>query len=254
MMRTIIADDERLARKKLRILLGSEPGIEIVAECSDGKQTIAAVHANKPDLLLLDVQLPDIDGFGVLRAIQVDEMPVVIFTTAYDQYAVKAFQAHALDYLLKPFDHGRLHHAIDRARAEFLKAQDRETTCRILDFLAKTKYESPRDGRLAFKTGGRVVFLPLDDIDWLSAAANYVTVKVGAESYLLREGIGHIFDRLDPDKFVRIHRSTIVNVQKIKELQPVNSGEYIVLLKDGKELSCSRGYRAGLQRLIDKNL
>jgi len=254
MMHTIIADDERLARKKLRILLSSEPGVEIVAECSDGKQTIAALRAHKPDLLLLDIQMPSMDGFGVLRAIQPDDMPVVIFTTAYDQYAVKAFEAHALDYLLKPFDQGRLHHAINRARAEVLKAQDRETTFRILDFLAKTKAESQVDGRLAFKTGGRVVFLELNEIDWLSAAANYVTLNVGTESYLLREGISHISERLDPNRFVRIHRSTIVNVQKIKELHPVNSGEYIVVLKDGKQLSCSRGYRAGLQQLIDKNL
>ncbi|HWW15649.1 MAG TPA: LytTR family DNA-binding domain-containing protein [Candidatus Dormibacteraeota bacterium] len=254
MLRTIIADDERLARKKLRILLSSEPGIEIVAECSDGKETLTALGARKPDLLLLDVQMPDMDGFGVLRAIPPDEMPVVIFTTAYDQYAVKAFETHALDYLLKPFDRDRLHSAINRARVEFLRSRDRETTSRILDFLTQNKPEPQVDRRLAFKSGGRVVFLDLDEIDWLSAAANYVTLRVGAESYLLREGIGHISERLDPKKFVRIHRSTIVNVKKIKQVEPVNSGEFIVVLKDGKELSCSRGYRAGLQQLIDKNL
>jgi two-component system LytT family response regulator len=133
-------------------------------------------------------------------------------------------------------------------------SSDRETTSRILDFLTQNKPESQVDGRLAFKSGGRVVFLDLDEIDWLSAAANYVTLRVGAESYVLREGIGHISERLDPKKFVRIHRSTIVNVKKIKQVEPVNSGEYIVVLKDGKELSCSRGYRVGLQQLIDKNL
>jgi len=254
MLRTIIADDESLARKKLRILLSSEPEVQIVAECSTGKQTLAALRANQPDLLLLDIRMPDMDGFGVLRAIPEDDMPVVIFTTAYDQYAVKAFEAHALDYLLKPFDQERLHHAINRARAEFLKTRDRETTCRILDFLTQTKPEPQVGGRLAFRTGGRVVFLELDEIDWLSAASNYVTLKVGAESYLIREGIGQISERLDPNKFVRIHRSTIVNVQRIKQVEAVNSGEYIVVLKDGKQLSCSRGYRAGLQQLIDKNL
>jgi len=254
MLRTIIVDDERLARKKLRILLSSEPGVEIVAECSDGKQSIAALRANKPDLLLLDIQMPDMDGFDVLRAIRASDMPVVIFTTAYDHYAVKAFEAHALDYLLKPFDRERLHHSINRARAEFLKTRDRETTHRILDFLTQAKPVSQSNNRLAFRTGGRVVFLESDEIDWLSAAANYVTLRVGPESYLLREGIGHICERLDPDKFVRIHRSTIVNVQKIKQVEAVNSGEYIVVLKDGKQLSCSRGYRAGLQELIDKNL
>jgi two-component system LytT family response regulator len=254
MLRTIIADDERLARKKLRILLSSEPGVEIVAECSDGRQTLAALRANKPDLLLLDIQMPDMDGFGVLRAIPPDDMPVVVFTTAFDHYAVKAFEAHALDYLLKPFDQERFHHAINRVRAEFLKAPDRETTSRILDFLTQTKSEPKFDRRLAFRTEGRVVFLESDEIDWLSAAANYVTLRVGKDSYLLREGIGHISERLDPNKFVRIHRSTIVNIQKIKQVEAVNSGEYIVVLKDGKQLSCSRGYRTGLQQLIDKNL
>jgi two-component system, LytTR family, response regulator len=254
MLRTIIADDESLARKKLRILLSSEPGVEIVAECSDGRQTLAALRANKPDLLLLDIQMPNVDGFAVLRAIPADDMPIVIFTTAYDQYAVKAFETHALDYLLKPFDQGRLHDAINRARADYLKTSDRETTCRILDFLTHVKPEPRIDGRVAFRTGGRVVFLELDEIDWLSAASNYVTLRVGTESYSIREGIGQISERLDPNKFVRIHRSTIVNVQRIKQVEAVNSGEYIVVLKNGKQLSCSRGYRAGLQQLIDKNL
>ena len=254
MLRTVIADDERLARKKLRILLSAEAEIEIVAECSDGDQTIAVLNELNPDLLLLDIQMPGMDGFAVLRAIQPEKMPIVIFTTAYDQYAVKAFEAHALDYLLKPFDQERLHGAVQRARAEAQKLQDRDATSRILEFLNKVKPAPPVERRLAFKTGGRVVFLDLDDIDWLAAAANYVTLNVGSESYTLREGIGHIAQRLDQRKFVRIHRSMIVNVNKIKELQPVNSGEYIVVLKSGKELSCSRGYRDRLEELIDKKL
>jgi len=138
-IRTIIADDETLARKKLRVLLGSEPGIYVVAECRDGKQTIAAVHAHKPDLLLLDVRIPDLDGFQVLEKIPAGEMPVVVFTTAYDQYAIRAFEAHALDYLLKPFDAERLHHAIERARAELLKSHDYNLTGRILDLLAEAR-------------------------------------------------------------------------------------------------------------------
>lgn len=251
-MRTVIADDERLARKKLRILLSSEPGVEIVAECSDGKQTLAALCIHKPDLLLLDIQMPDLDGFKVLEEAPTDHMPVVVFTTAYDQYAVKAFEAHALDYLLKPFDHSRLHDAINRARAEVVKTHDHETTYRILDFLTKSRPASQLEGRLVFKTGGRIVFLELDEIHWLSAAANYVTLNVGTESYMLRERISRISEKLDPIKFVRIHRSTIVNVRKIKELLPVNGSEYIVVLKSGKQLSCSRGYRAGLQQMIDK--
>jgi two-component system LytT family response regulator len=180
-------------------------------------------------------------------------LPIVIFTTAYDQYAVRAFEAHALDYLLKPFDQDRLHSAIERARAELLKSTDRDLTNRLLDLLAQSRTESKGDRRLIIKAGGRVVFLDTDDIDWVEAAANYVKLHVGKDSYVLREGIGRISERLDPIQFVRIHRSAIANVRKIKELQPCNSGEYIVVLKDGKELSCSRGYRSGLQQLIDKN-
>jgi two-component system LytT family response regulator len=252
-IRAIIADDEPLAREKLRILLASEPGLQIVAECRDGRQTIDALQTYKPDLLLLDIQMPEMDGFEVLSAIPADELPIVIFTTAYDQYAVHAFEAHAMDYLLKPFDQERLHSAIERTRAELLKSADRNLTNRLLDLLAYARTESKRDKRLIIKAGGRVVFLDTDDIDWVEAAANYVKLHVGKESYVLRESIGRISERLDPAQFVRIHRSAIANVRKIKELQPCNSGEYIVVLKDGKELSCSRGYRSGLQQLIDKN-
>lgn len=255
-MRVIIADDEHLSRRKLRVLLSAEPDIEIIAECRDGAQAIATVNDSKPDLLLLDIQLPDMDGFQVLQSVALEQMPIVIFTTAYDQYAVRAFEAHALDYLLKPFDQERLHHALNRARSEMLKVHDRETTHRMLDFLAaaKARSESQVDRRVVLRAGGRVIFLDFDEIDWVEASANYVKLNVGKQSYLMREGIGHISKRLDPAQFVRIHRSTVVNVKKIKELQPVNSGEYIVVLNSGKELSCSRGYRTGLQQLIDRNL
>jgi two-component system LytT family response regulator len=253
-IRVIIADDEALARKKLRILLASEPGVHVVAESRDGRQTLEALKDYKPDLLLLDVQMPDADGFQVLKSIPEDEMPVVIFTTAYDQYAIRAFDAHAMDYLLKPFDQERLHQAIERTRTELLRAHNHELTHRILDLLTNAKENRPPDRRLIVKAGGRVVFLDLDDIDWVEAAANYVKLNAGKESYLLREAIGRLAERLDPAQFVRIHRSTIVNVRKIKELQPCNSGEYIVVLKNGKELSCSRGHRSGLQQLIEQNI
>jgi two-component system, LytTR family, response regulator len=252
-IRTIIADDESLGRKKLRILLAAEPGIHVVAECSDGPKTIAAVRDYEPDLLLLDIQMPGADGFEILESVPADRLPVVIFTTAYDQYALRAFEAHALDYLLKPFDQERLHRAIERARMEILKASDSRVASRILDFLSEAKAKSPAEKRLVIKAGGRVVFLDLEEIEWVEAAANYVKLNVGKESYLLRERIGRVSERLDPGQFVRIHRSVIVNVGKIKGLLPCNSGEYIVVLKSGKELSCSRGYRAGLQQLIGKD-
>lgn len=259
-IRTIIADDERLAREKLRIFLASEVNVEIVAECQDGEQTIEAIHKHRADLLLLDIQMPLMDGFEVLARLRPEEMPVVIFTTAYDQYALRAFEAHALDYLLKPFDQERLHHAISRARAQLGISHDREITRRILDLLSQVKpggpatttTSSPQD-RLVIRAKGRIVFLNLDEIDWIEASANYVRLNVGRESHLVRETIGRIAERLNPSHFVRIHRSTIVDVRKIKELIPVNSGEYIVVLTSGKELSCSRGYRAALQSMIDNH-
>jgi two-component system, LytTR family, response regulator len=256
-VRTVIADDERLAREKLRILLASEPSIKIVAECHDGEQTVSAVRQHRADLLLLDIQMPGMDGFEVLNEFSPEEMPVVIFTSAYDQYAIRAFEAHALDYLLKPFDRERLHHAIERARLELVKSQDREITHRILDLLSRVKSEMQpapsSDDRLVIRAKGRVVFLSLDEIDWIEASANYVRLNVGKESHLFRETISRICERLDPNHFVRIHRSTVVNARKIKELIPVNSGEYILVLKNGKELSCSRGYRNALQNIIEKN-
>jgi len=252
-IRTIVADDELLARKKLRILLHEEPGVDVVAECADGQQTVAGVQTHKPDLLLLDIRMPDADGFQILGRIPRDQMPIVVFTTAYDQYAIRAFEAHALDYVLKPFDEERLHHAIERVRAELLKSKNHSSADRILDRPAGPRLTAqPDDRRMAIKTGGRVVFLDLDEVDWIEAASNYVKVNAGKDSYLLREAIGRISEKLDPARFVRIHRSTIVNIGKIKELQPCDSGEYIAILKNGKGLSCSRTYRKHLQQWIDK--
>jgi two-component system LytT family response regulator len=256
-IRTVIADDERLARQKLLILLAAEPQVKVVAECQDGRQTVAAIRNFRPDMLLLDIQMPDLDGFQVLSEVPPEEMPLVIFTSAYDQYAIRAFESNALDYLLKPFDQERLHHALERARAELLKSRDREITHRILNLLSQVRSVAlpapERDSRLVIKANGRVVFLDLDTIEWIEAAANYVRLNVGKEAYLFRETISRISERLDANHFVRIHRSTIVNVRKIKELIPVNSGEYVVVLRSGRELSCSRGYRAALQEIVEKS-
>jgi len=253
-IRTVIADDEGLALKKLRIFLNSESGVNVVSECQDGKQAVEAVQTYRPDLLFLDIQMPDLDGFEVLGQIPEQQMPIVIFTTAYDRYAIRAFEAHALDYLLKPFNQARLHRALERARNELLKSHEEGVKSRILDLLNATKSESKSFQRLVIRTAGRVVFLDLNEIDWIEAAANYVRIHTGKDSYLLREGIGHMTAKLDPARFVRIHRSFIVNVNRIRELQPCDNGEYIAVLRSGKELSCSRGCRSELQRLIDSSL
>lgn len=250
-IRTVIADDERLAREKLRILLRQEVGVEIVGECQNADETIAACCDFKPDLLLLDIQMPDADGFRVLQNIPADEKPIVIFTTAFGQYGVQAFEAEALDYVMKPFDQERIHHALERVRAELLKEYSFRLADQLLDRFSTAGQTGGKN--MAIKTQGRIVFLDPNEIDWIEAAANYVKLIVGKDSYLLREGIGHFAGRLDPDRFVRIHRSTIVNTQRIKELLPCENGEYIALLKNGKELSCGRSYRDQLDRLLENS-
>jgi len=246
-----------MVRGALAALLSREQDIEVVAEVARGDEVVQAALATQPDVALLDIEMPGLDGFQVLSELSPREMPVVVFTSAYDQYAIRAFEAHALDYLLKPFDQARLHQAIERVRSELHKSQSGAITHRILDLLSRVESErliaSEQEKRLVIKARGRVVFLDLDEIDWVEAAANYVRLNVGKESYLLRETISRTSERLNPEHFVRIHRSAIVNARKIKELIPVNSGEYVVVLKSGKELSCSRGYRLALQHLIEKN-
>jgi len=256
-MRAVVADDERLAREKLLILLNSEPQVQVVAECQNGKQTVSTIRNFRPDLVLLDIQMPELDGFEVLDKIPPEEMPAVVFTSAYDQYAIRAFEANALDYLLKPFDQERLHHAVERARSELRKSRESELTHRILSLLSQVRPvtipASQYRNRLVIKVNGRVVFLDMDSIDWVEAAANYVRLNAGKESYLVRDKISSLCERLDATHFVRIHRSVIVNVRKIKELIPTNSGEYVVVLKNGKELSCSRGYRTGLREIVEQS-
>ena len=249
-IRAIVADNEAAIRTRLRLMLAEEEGLQVVGECYDVVQTISAVRSLRPDLLLLDIEMQEADGFQVLESISHDKMPIVIFTGRHEKHAMRAFEAHALDYLLKPLDQQRLHAAIERARAELMKNQDHQLTHRILDLLAEAKTASQPERRLVIKTAGRVVLVEMDKIDWVEAAGNYVRLKTSGGTYLLREGISHLSERLDPGQFARIHRSVIVNLRKIKELQPCNRGEYIVVLKDGKQLSCSRSYRAKLQQLI----
>ena len=256
-IRGIIADDEQLARKKLRLLLNSDRRVEVVAECENGRQTVSAIRSFRPDMLLLDIQMPDMNGFEVLSELSSEEMPQVIFTSAYDQYAIRAFERRALDYLLKPFDQDRLHTSVERAIVEIRKSKDQKFTNRVLELLSsvdsKRQVIPEFDERLAIKSNGRVVFLNLDEIHWIEAAANYVRLNTSNDSYLYRQTISRLSERLNPSHFIRIHRSVIVNVRVIKELIPVNCGEYVMVLHSGKELSCSRGYRANLQHLIANN-
>jgi two-component system LytT family response regulator len=253
--RVIIADDEPLARARLRMLLASEPWLDIVDECTDGAHTIASIKQLRPDLVFLDVQMPGASGFDVIEAIGPGHMPAVVFVTAYDRYALKAFDVCALDYLLKPFDRERFQQALARARQQLQHPQagvDLER--RLLDLVNGLKQSPPRAERFVVKAGGRVYFVRSSEIDWIEAAGNYVKLHVGPEAHLLRETMTAIEAQLDPETFFRIHRCHIVNIERVQELQPWFNGEYVVSLKTGARLTLSRGYREKLQHRLGSTL
>jgi two-component system LytT family response regulator len=248
-IRTLIVDDESLARDRLRQLLQNEPEIEIVGECTDGLEAVAAIRQQSPDLLFLDVQMPELDGFGVLEAIRTEVMPVIVFVTAHDRFALRAFEVHAVDYLLKPFDRERFQTALRHALAQVKNHEGSALSQRLTTLLAELKPAPPSADRLAVKSAGRVVLVKITDIDWIEAAHNYVELHVGKEVHLLRQTIEAIESRLAPAKFARISRSVIVNIDRIKELQPLFHGEYAVTLHNGTLLTLSRRYRHKLPQL-----
>jgi two-component system LytT family response regulator len=237
-MRVLIIDDEPLACERIRTLLAAEPDIEIAGECHDGLSAVEAIRRLAPDLIFLDVQMPEMDGFAVLQAL--DRMPAVIFVTAFDQFAIQAFEVHALDYLLKPFDRERFQKALKRARRENLDAG-------LRGLLEELRGRKEYAGRLVVRAGGRVLFLRMDEIDYIEAAGNYVRLHAGGDEYLYRETMSRLEAMLDPAKFARIHRSTIVNVDRVKELHPLFRGDYAVVLHDGRRLTLAKSYRERLR-------
>jgi two-component system, LytTR family, response regulator len=247
MVRAIIADDEVLARLKLRQLLRDEVDIDIVGECATAAETIQVVNSTSPDLLFLDIRMPDMDGFDVVGALSSRQhfvLPHIVFTTAYDQYAVRAFEIHAIDYLLKPFAAERLRSAIQRVRDQMAA-----TEVKVNGVHVESKAH-PYTTRLVFKSRGRILFLSVEDIRWIEAEENYVRICTGVESHLLRETIGHMETRLDPKMFLRVHRSAIVNLRYVKEVKSENDGDATVLLISGEKIAMSRSYRSRVQRLI----
>jgi two-component system LytT family response regulator len=246
-IRTLVVDDEPLARERLTALLAGEPDIEVVGQCRDGEEAITSIVDRGPDLVFLDVQMPQLNGFEVIDAVGSDRMPLVIFVTAYDQHALRAFEVRALDYLLKPFDRERFSEALQRARKQIERDETGDLGRRLLALVKDLRKDQPRADRLVVKSGGRLFFLRADEIDWIEAAGNYVRLHVGQTAHLLRETMNAIEARLDPEKFFRIHRCRIVNMERIQELQPWLNGEYSVLLRTGTRLTLSRGYREKLQ-------
>jgi two-component system LytT family response regulator len=260
-IRVLVVDDEPLARDKIREMVRRDPEVEVVGECGSGAEALEAVREKSPDLLLLDVQMPELGGFEVLEALKGEERaPAVIFVTAYDQYAVRAFEVHALDYLLKPFDRERFETALGRAKAH-LRGGDAPAPAgsngldqRILDLLEQLRAEKRYAERVVVREAGRVFFLETDEIDWVEAEGNYINIHTAKKSHLLRETISGLEAQLDPRKFVRIHRSAIVNIGRIKELQPWTHGEYHVILRDGTRLTLSRNYRDNLRNVLGNSL
>jgi two-component system LytT family response regulator len=244
-IRTLVADDEPIARARMLALLRDEPDIELIGECATGPEAIAAIERTSPDLVFLDIQMPRIDGLTLARTLG-RAMPAVVFVTAYDEYALGAFEVHALDYLLKPYSAERFKSAVVHAR-EHLSA-------RRTSEIPNPKAQTPMRDRLVIKSSGRIYFVRTRDVDWCEAAGNYVRLHVGAQTHLVRGTMGNIESQLDPALFVRIHRSTIVNVDRIQELHSSFGGEYVVLLHDQTRLTLSRGYREGLQARLGKAL
>jgi len=248
-IRALIEDDEQLARQRVRLLLGEEPDVELIGESRDGFEAVDQIQATKPDLVFLDVQMPDMDGFEVLRRVPQAFLPVVIFTTAYDKHALQAFEVNALDYLLKPFKPTRFKEAVQRARDLMANKQAGVAARGLLTLLGQSPAPAGQLTRLAVKTPGKVTFVELDQIQAIEAAGKYAVVHVGKENHVLRETMSSLESHLPPQRFLRISRSVIVNIDQIKELQPMFKSENLVVLKNGKSYPTTRPIREIQQKL-----
>ncbi len=248
-IRVLIVDDEPLARARVKKMLAEEPDVVVAGECANGLEAIAFIQEHRPDLMFLDVQMPEVSGFDILRALPADHWPVIIFVTAHDQHALEAFGVHALDYLLKPFKETRFRQALQRAR-RYLKTQDAQGQHqRFQEWLASQEQNLTYPSRLTVKSGEHTAFIEVDDVDYIEAAANYAILHIGATNHILRETLTNLEAKLSPKRFLRVNRSAIVNMDRIKAVQPAMRGEHVVVLKNGKELSLTRGVREIQQRM-----
>jgi len=245
-IRALIVDDERLARRRVREMLQSDREIDIVGEPANGPEAVMAVRQSNPDLMFLDVQMPGMDGFEVLNALRDERLPMIVFITAYDQYALRAFEACAVDYIMKPFDRTRFERAVQQAKTRIRQERRTDLTGHLLTLLQNLKQPPGYPERMAIKDGGRIVYVKMASIEWVEAEGNYVRIHAGKSSHSMLGTISSLEAQLDPKKFRRIHRGTIVNLDCIRELQPWFNGCYRVILNSGAELSLSRGYKGKL--------
>jgi two-component system, LytTR family, response regulator len=257
-IRALIVDDEPLARQNISLLLENDPDVDVIGECGSGSEAVRFMKKEAPDLLFLDIQMPEMNGFEVLERLDTEKVPAIIFVTAFDQYAIRAFEVHAMDYLLKPFSDTRFEKALRQAKAQVEQREINDLSKRLIALLedrenqgATPSRRSSFLSRLMIKSTSRVFFLKVDEIDWIEAADYYVKLHQGRRAHLLRETMGDLESKLDPEKFVRIHRSTIVNLDRVRELHPHFNGEYLVILNDGTELKLSRSRRERLQQMLN---
>jgi two-component system LytT family response regulator len=241
-------DDEPLPRERIATLLEGHPEVEIVAECGDGREAVRVIADTKPDLLFLDIQMPELDGFEVLEALEGDRLPAVIFVTAFDEYAVRAFEVSAIDYLLKPIDPARFEQALGRALQRLTMPPD--ASGELQSFLARWRAQRGFAARFVVRSGGKFTFVRPQEVDWIDAAGNYVRLHAGGRQHLVRETMKSIESRLDPEVFVRVHRSAIVNIDRVVSLEPYFHGEYVVVMRDGSKLTSSRSHSGRLRALL----
>jgi two-component system LytT family response regulator len=256
-IKTLIVDDEPLARQTIRDLLLADPEIEIIGECKSGLEAVNFIHQQSPDLLLIDIQMPGMNGFEALAKINLEQIPAIIFVTAFDQYALKAFEVHALDYLLKPFSDKRFNEALQKAKTNVeLREVNRLSQSLVAllgDHAGSETLPARRKSfltRFMIRSGGRVTFIKTSDVDWIAADDYYIKLNVGDKSHLLRISMNELEEKLDPKSFLRIHRSTIINFDRVKELHQNPNGEYVVVLKNGTELKLSRSRRERFEELL----
>jgi two-component system, LytTR family, response regulator len=250
-IKALVVDDEPLGRERVRALLEREKDVEVVGECEDGVEAVEAIRVLTPDLVFLDVQMPEMDGFGVVEAVGPHRMPLVVFVTAYDQYALSAFEVNAVDYLLKPFDLDRFHTALERVRTRLQHpagAKWAENLEAMLERVRRPTVDYP--DRFLVRSGRRYVFVRVDEIDWIGAADNYLELHLDKRVHLLRETMSAMEGRLDPRRFMRIHRSAIVNVDRIRAIESWGKGEYLVIMNDGTQVNSSRAYRDRIASLM----
>jgi two-component system LytT family response regulator len=243
MLNVLIADDEPLVRSGLRSLLEAEPDVAILGEAHHGGEAVSMIRALKPDLVFLDVQMPEIDGFAVLAALEDSELPAIVFVTAFDEYAIRAFDEHAVDYLLKPFDADRFGRALARGRSRLAVPAGPEQQAGVRAALETMTREQRFAERLLVKNNGRTMVLQVNEIDWIESADNYVRLHTRAGRFMVREPIRSIEARLSPRQFARAHRSVIVNLSRVRELEPLAGGEYVIILTNDTRLTLSRSYR-----------